>query len=77
MDREQLKVRRVGLGLGRRAMAEQLGISRRTYERYEAGTRADKPEGHTVEIPKLIDLAIEALERRRYCICDDLPKEYG
>lgn len=56
MDTKELKHRRERLGLTQKELAELLGITPNTIARYESGL---------LKIPKYMDLALEALERRQ------------
>lgn len=56
MERESLKARRENLGLTQAAFAEAIGITSNTMSRYETGT---------LEIPKYMELVLEALEARQ------------
>jgi len=56
MEKGELKKRRERLGLTQANFAEAIGISANTVSRYETGT---------MEIPKSMDLILEALEKRQ------------
>jgi transcriptional regulator with XRE-family HTH domain len=56
MDKAELKSRRETLGFTQTSLAEVVGISANTVSRYETGT---------MEIPKYMELALEALEARQ------------
>lgn len=56
MERELLKQKRENLGLTQASFAEILGLTSNTVSRYETGT---------LEIPKYMDLVLEALEARQ------------
>lgn len=56
MDTKELKRRRERLGLTQKELAQILGIAPNTVTRYESGV---------LKIPKYMDLALEALERRQ------------
>lgn len=56
MEKEQLKLRRERLGLTQSGLAEVLGFASNTVSGYETGR---------LEIPKFMDLVLEALEARQ------------
>lgn len=56
MDKEELKKRRERLGLTQVEFAKETGVTPTTISRYETGIQTP--------IPKLIELALEALEVR-------------
>jgi transcriptional regulator with XRE-family HTH domain len=56
MDKDELKQRRERLGLTQAAFGEILGNAANTVSRYETGS---------MEIPKYMDLILEALEARQ------------
>jgi transcriptional regulator with XRE-family HTH domain len=56
MEKDELKKRRERLGLTQTGMAERLGFASNTVSGYETGR---------LEIPKFMDLVLEALEARR------------
>ncbi len=56
MDKEGLKKRRERLGLTQSELAEILGFASNTVSGYETGR---------LEIPKFLDLVLEALEARK------------
>lgn len=56
MDKETLKKRRERLGLTQSELAEILGFASNTVSGYETGR---------LEIPKYLDLVLEALEARK------------
>lgn len=56
MERNELKQRRERLGLTQVQLAETLGYASNTVSRYETGT---------LEIPKYMELVLEALEVRQ------------
>jgi transcriptional regulator with XRE-family HTH domain len=57
MTGEQLRIIREDLDLTQEQLADMLDINRRTISRWEQGQ---------IPIPKAIDLAMEALLRRKY-----------
>lgn len=57
VNKEELKQRRERLGFTQAAFAEILGVAPNTISRYETGL---------VEMPKWIELVIEALEYKRF-----------
>ncbi|HEY8563574.1 MAG TPA: helix-turn-helix transcriptional regulator [Pyrinomonadaceae bacterium] len=57
MEKEELKRRRERLGLTQAEFAAAVGVTSTTVSRYETGQQSP--------IPKLIELALEALEARR------------
>ncbi len=56
MEKNELKKRRERLGLTQTSFAEAIGITANTVSRYETGS---------LEIPKHMDLVLEALEKRQ------------
>lgn len=56
MEKEELKKRRERLGLTQTDLADVLGFASNTVSGYETGR---------LEIPKFMDLVLEALEARR------------
>lgn len=56
MNKEELKKRRERLGLTQSELAEILGFASNTVSGYETGR---------LEIPKFLDLVLEALEARK------------
>ena len=56
MTRTEVAARREALGLTQAELAAELGVHVLTVSRWERGIRA---------IPEMLDLALEALERRR------------
>ncbi len=56
MDKNELKKRRERLGLTQSELANELGYASNTVSRYETGT---------LEIPKYMDLVIDALEKKQ------------
>jgi transcriptional regulator with XRE-family HTH domain len=56
MEKEELKKKRERLGLTQSGFAKEVGVTATTISRYETGLQTP--------IPKLIELAIEALEVR-------------
>lgn len=56
MDKNELKQRRERLGLTQGELAGELGYASNTISRYETGT---------LEIPKYMNLVIDALEKRQ------------
>lgn len=56
MNKDQLKQRRERLGLKQAEFAKELGIASNSVSRYETGQ---------VEIPKYMELVLEALEARQ------------
>lgn len=56
MEKTELKQRRERLGLTQVTFAESLGMAANTISRYETGS---------LEIPKYMDLILEALETRQ------------
>ena len=56
MNKEQLKTRRERLGLTQSELADILGFASNTISGYETGR---------LEIPKFLDLVLEALEARK------------
>ena len=56
MEKEELKKRRERLGLTQAEFAEVTGVTSTTISRYETGQQSP--------IPKLVELALEALEAR-------------
>lgn len=58
MTPTELRSRRLALGLSQQKLAEALGVQRLAVIRWEKGDRS---------IPPYLALALESLERRRYC----------
>ena len=55
MEKDELKKRRESVGLTQKEFAETIGIAPNTVSRYETGL---------MEIPKLMEFVLEALEAR-------------
>lgn len=56
-----LKARRQDLGLTQKELAEKFGVDRNTINRWENGLIKDE-NGETKDIPKWVELALQALE---------------
>lgn len=52
---------RARMGLSQRAAAQALGVALTTYQQWERGT--SRRTGQPVEVPRVVVLACEALER--------------
>ena len=59
MTNEQFREWRERMHWSQAAAAQELGVSKRTVQLYEAGTR----DGRAVEIPRAVEIACFALER--------------
>lgn len=59
MNGPDLRRRRHALGLSQQKLAERLGVAKMTVSRWERGTLR-------IEHPRLLALALEALEQRQH-----------
>lgn len=58
MTPNELRARRQALGLSQKALAERLGVPQATVSRWETGH-------HRIEHPRLLALALDALDQAR------------
>lgn len=60
---EEIREWRIATGWSQEEAAAELGISKSSLRNYERGSRPDKDDG-AVEVPKLLDWALSAVNAR-------------